>query len=149
VTFLDSPAAAIGALLVVAAVRWAWASARRRAWQWGLVVGLALFAVWRILRMDDGPLTTLDVMLGFLAGLLLFSAIKSAWADGVFEKPERGHENTPMFVLLVAGSLALLLVAYGFGGRWLAWEQPPESEQVTTLPPGGLHVDVLPPGNWE
>ena len=158
VTLLDIPAAAIGALLIAAAVRWAWATGSRRAWQWALVVGLAVLAFWRLTQLDDGLLTTLDVMLGFLAGMLLFNAVRSAWADGVFEKQARGHENTPMFVLLFAGFMSLVFLVYGFGclglfaceangWRWLAWESP--AEQITTLPSGGRHVDVLPPGNWE
>jgi hypothetical protein len=166
VTLLDVPAAAIGALLVVAAVRWAWRDARRRPWQWGLVIGLALLSVWRILRMQDGPLTTIDVMLGFLAGLLLFNAIKTAWSDGPFERDVKadgfgkGYENSALLPFILAGSLAALLLVYGFGclglltceangWRWLAWEYPGPSEQITTLPAGGVHVDELPPGNWK
>lgn len=139
-SMLEIPGATIAALLIAAALRWAYRGGNIRAWPMaGLVVALAALAVWRIIQMQDAPLSVLDVVAGVLCGLFLWSALKAAWADGPFERMPKGRENTPMFVLIVAGAIALGAVA--FSAHSLTME--------TRLPEGGLHVDALPPGNWQ
>lgn len=137
---LEMPGATIAALLIAAALRWAYRGGDIRAWPMtGLVVALAAFVVWRILRLQDGVLTVLDAVAGILCGLLLWSALKAAWADGPFERMPKGRENTPMFVLIVAGAIAFGAVAFSAYSLTMG----------PRLPEVGLRVETLPPGNWQ
>ena len=164
-TLFDIPGATLAALLIAAAVRWAYGSGpgsgNCRAWPLTfLVAALAAFVVWRILQWQSGVLTVLDATAGILCGILLMQAIKAAWADGPFDRMPMGlygrHENTPMGVLIIAGVFALGILAFSFGcvgsvlfvcepdgDRFLVWGYVP------ALPPGGLRVDMLPPGDWQ
>ena len=144
ITLIDIPGAALAAFGITAALRWAYGdgpgSGRCRPWPLAaLVVAIGAFVVWRILRMQDGALTIFDATAGILGGILIAGALKAAWADGPFERTPKGHENTPLIVMVFACVLAVTAL---WLGAVSLWNEP-------QLPSGGVHVDVLPPGNWE
>lgn len=115
VTFFDVPGAAIAALLIAAVFRWAYRGGNVRGWPMAcLVAALAALAIWRMFKMTDAP-TAVDVVLGILAGLLIFNGIKAAWGDGPFDRMPRGEENTPMFVLLLTGAIGVGALLFTFG----------------------------------
>ena len=141
---LEIPAATLAALAIVAALRWAYGdgpgSGNVRAWPLAaLVVAIGAFAIWRILRLPDGVLTVFDATLGILAGLLIVAALKAAWRDGPFERMPKGRENTPFLVMILVGAFAAFAL---WTGAASLWNEP-------RIPPGGLRVDALPPGNWQ
>jgi hypothetical protein len=141
---LQIPAATIAALVIVAALRWAYGdgpgSGRCRPWPLtGLVVAIGAFIMWRILHLQDGVLTIFDATAGILGGILIASVLKAAWADGPFERTPKGQENTPLLVMLFASVLAVTALWLGAAS---IWNEP-------QMPNGGVYVETLPPGNWQ
>jgi hypothetical protein len=148
------PGAALAAFAIAAIVRWTYGdgigSRSLRPIPFGIALSsLTVAALWRIANLREPVWLGFDVVLGILAAMLLVAIVRAAWIDRRDSSRPRKQENTPWIVLVGCALLVAAFALVTFGCLPFDFCASPSHIAFTgdaPLPPGGTHVDVLPPG---